>query len=284
MMRRLFWPRELQTRHPAAIAALLAAPLLINGCAQTGAGGLLQTADTSAVASRFGNTEHKVGTARGAKSSGQSVALSETLKEARRLRSKNRKLAALNVLDKATQHFPDNRSLATEHALLSLEAGRIAQAEKLLRSAIGKSPGDWRLHSALGAALASQSRHNEAVGEFDTALRLSPRNTTVLNNLALAHAMAGNLAKAEKMLRRVVSKSNGGNSSHRASQNLALVLGFSGKLSEAKRVASSTLPPETAQANIAYLTRLSSTAGISRAHSKTEDRRTDRLASLPRDG
>jgi Flp pilus assembly protein TadD len=72
----------------------------------------------------------------------------------------------------------------------------------------------------------------------------------VLNNLALAHAMAGEAQKAEDMLRQA---SASGDADPRVNQNLALVLSLQGKYGEAKRVPNQNLPPEAVQANVDYV-------------------------------
>jgi Flp pilus assembly protein TadD len=72
----------------------------------------------------------------------------------------------------------------------------------------------------------------------------------VLSNLALFHAARGDAPPAEALLRRAVAQP-GADAQER--QNLALVLGLQGKLAEAERLMRQDLPPEVANANLAYL-------------------------------
>ena len=121
----------------------------------------------------------------------------KVLAEARTLRLAGRRDDALRLLNTAASAHPDNIAISQQRALLTLEVGDIDRAERLLRKVVAKSPGDWRLHSALGAALAAKGNHKAAVVAFGKALKLSPGQPAILNNLAMSHAMAGNLAKAE---------------------------------------------------------------------------------------
>lgn len=202
------------------------------------------------------------------------------LAQARKLRIAGQRVAALRLLDQSARRFPANAAITAQRGLLALEIGQLPQAEKLLREAIEKGAGDWRLRSALGATLAARGQHDQAIRQFRVALKASPENPAILNNLALSHAMAGNLKKAEKILRTVVARKARGRQLARANQNLALVLGLRGKHAEARRIAASTLPAATATANVAYLQRLSSNVHVSRA--ATPDPRSGRFAGLPK--
>src|SRR5262249_8875989 len=122
---------------------------------------------------------------------------------ARALRAAKAKREALAVLDKASAAKPADRRLQLERGLLALDLGEPAKAEKALRQAHDAKAPDWRLHSALGVALAARGRQQDAQLEFAKALALAPDHPVVLNNLALSYALDGKAAEAEKLLRRV---------------------------------------------------------------------------------
>jgi hypothetical protein len=71
-----------------------------------------------------------------------------------------------------------------------------------------------------------------------------------LSNLALAHAMNGQPARAESMLRQAAATDA---NSPRIRQNLALVLGLQGKYDEAQLVAARDLPMTKAAENADFL-------------------------------
>ena len=133
--------------------------------------------------------------------------------------------------------------------------GQTTKAEKLLRQAHDANAPDWRLHSALGAALASGGRQPEAQAQFAKALALAPDHPTVLNNLALSYALDGKAAEAKRLLR---TAKPGPAETPQVKQNLALVVGLRGRYEEARGLGETALPPPKAGDNVAYLQRLAS--------------------------
>lgn len=180
-----------------------------------------------------------------------SNATATAIRKAREMRQKGQKSEALASLDKLPE-AESNPALLSERGLLALELGETRKAESLLRQALSKGNEEWHLHSALGAALSANGRQQEAQIELAKALALAPDHPAILNNLALSYALDGKHAEAERLLRHAADKSK----SPLAGQNLALILGLKGNVDEARKVAESVLPPESAAANLAYFQRL----------------------------
>ena len=157
------------------------------------------------------------------------------------------------MLDKTAAGKPADRRLQLERGLLALELGETAKAETLLREAHDPKAPDWRLHSALGAALASGGKQPEAQAQFAKALALAPDHPSVLNNLALSYALDGKIAEAEKLLRRAAARPA---QTAQVKQNLALVWALRGKYDEARVLGETALPSAKAGDNVAYLQRL----------------------------
>jgi Flp pilus assembly protein TadD len=118
------------------------------------------------------------------------------------------------------------------------------------RKAMAVAPQDWRAPSLLGVAYQQVGRLPEAKQAWEKALALSPENPAVLANLALADAAGGRYAEAEAMLRRAAARPG---ADVQVRQNLALVLGLQGKLAEAERLVREDMPPEAANAHMAWL-------------------------------
>ncbi len=173
---------------------------------------------------------------------------SPALADARRLRQEGRKGEALAVLDRAAASAAGDMALTRERGLLALDTGALDKARALLKTAADKGPPDWRVHSGLGAALASLGRQQEAQVEFAKALELAPDHPAVLNNLALSYALDGQHDQAERLLRRIAQAGK-----PQVQQNLALILALKGRPDEARKISEATLPPEQARANAAYL-------------------------------
>jgi len=195
------------------------------------------------------------------------------LAHARALRANNAKPEALAVLDRAAATKPGDRRLHLERGLLALELGDAVTAEKLLRQAHDPKAPDWRLHSALGAALASRGKQQEAQLQLAKALALAPDQPSVLNNLALSYALDGKVAEAEQLLRK--AQRSAGRTSQ-MQENLALVLGLRGRYEEARSAGQAALPLAKAEQNVAYLRELGQARGDSAAGESTR-----KAASLP---
>jgi Flp pilus assembly protein TadD len=201
-----------------------AAALVLAGCAQSA----LPELETSALTAPASSEPPATGTA------GTGV-----IEQARALRAKGEKAKALALLDAAARQAPNDKVLAKERGLLALELGHIATAEPLLKNAVDPAAPDWRVHSALGSAMAASGRPKEAQKQFSKALELAPDHPSVLNNLALAYALDGKHEEAERLLRQVAARSD---AAPKAKQNLALLRDLKGK-GEPGRLAAANEPP-----------------------------------------
>ena len=106
------------------------------------------------------------------------------------------------------------------------------------------------LGGTIATVLAKQGQHKAAIEYFERALKISPNQPSVLNNLAMANAMSGNPQRAEKILRDLALL-NGAPA--KVNQNLAIVLGLQGKYDESKVAGASVVPNDVAAANTEYL-------------------------------
>lgn len=176
------------------------------------------------------------------------------LNYARNLKALGEKRQALAVMQQAVVFHGSNRAIIGEYGRLALEFDQVSVAQKLLEQADDPTNPDWKVISARGTVLAKQNLFRDAIPFYEKALKLAPDEASLLNNLALAHAMDGNADKAEEILKRAaVAK---GNNEARISQNLALVLGLQGKYDEATLTGANTLSADKAAENSAYMRRL----------------------------
>jgi Flp pilus assembly protein TadD len=102
----------------------------------------------------------------------------------------------------------------------------------------------------LGIAYAEVRRPQDAQIAWRAALALSPDNPSVLSNMAMEMAADGDAAGAEPLLRRAAAQPTAGLT---VRQDLTLVLGLEGKLGEAETLLRQDLPPDQADADLAYL-------------------------------
>ena len=164
---------------------------------------------------------------------------------------------ALQVVSAVADANPNDMQLASYYGKILIQSGEFPDGEKQLRKVIAAGKADWKDYSALGSALDQQGRHDEARRMYETALAQRPNEISVLNNLGMSHALQGDLKTAEATLQKTADIP-GSKANPQVRQNLALVVGLQGRYDEAERIASRDLPPEQAQANIAYLKQMMS--------------------------
>ena len=169
--------------------------------------------------------------------------LKSALNYARNLKAMGQKRRAISVLQQAAIFHGHDRELAGDYGRLALEFGQLSVAKRLLAAADNPTKPDWKVISARGTVLAKEGKYGEAIPFFERALSLAHNHPSLVNNLALAHAMSGEAERAEGMLRQA---SIANPASPKIRQNLALVLNLQGRYDEAKQIASQDLAPEKA--------------------------------------
>jgi Flp pilus assembly protein TadD len=145
---------------------------------------------------------------------------------------------------------PDNVEALLEVARAYVSQGQGFYAIEPAKHAQTLAARDWRTLSLLGVAYDQVHRDADAAAAWTQALGLSPDNPAILSNMAMAQAARGDAAGAETLLRRAVAQPG---ASLQVRENLTLVLGLQGKLAEAETLLRQNLPPEQAEANLAYL-------------------------------
>lgn len=145
---------------------------------------------------------------------------------------------------------PENREALLETAKGFLASGAGFYAVGPLTRLRELDAKDWRYPSLLGVAYEQVSREEDALAAWALALKLSPDNPAVLSNQAMHFAAKGDAVQAEALLRKAAGQPG---ASLQVRQNLSLILGLQGKLDEAEKIQRQDLPPELAEANMAYL-------------------------------
>jgi Flp pilus assembly protein TadD len=189
------------------------------------------------------------------------------LKLSQTLRTLGRNDEAADAATKVLVMHPANAEALLELGRAHIARGQGFYAVDPLQRAAAAAPRDWRAQSLLGVALEQVSRHDEARQAWAKALSLSPDNPTVLSNMAMAYASAGDPVQAESLLRKAVAQPS---ATLQTRENLALVLGLQGKAVEAERIIRQDLPPELAEQNLAWLrARMAPAASVTPAAATT---------------
>jgi len=228
--------RQSKAPRITGLAGLLATASLLGACAQTGLGGaqsLLASNDKPPPQTQTDELSRAVahwGQAYAKNPNDKDAALAYALN----LKAAGQQKRALAVLQHASSIHRHDRDLAAEHGRLALATGQIKLAEQRLAIADDPTRPDWRIVSARATALAQQGMYKTAIPMFERALKLAPSNSTVLSNLAMAHAGAGDLHRAEGLLRTALQMPD---ANPRVRKNLVAVLGLMGRAEEGKAVA-----------------------------------------------
>ncbi len=172
------------------------------------------------------------------------------------LRSLGMQAQAVSVLHKAYQANPTQPVVASEYGRLLLGTGKTLQARRVLDRISPKARPNWHTLSALGTIEARNGDYDKATHYFRKAYKIAPKQVSIVNNLALSIALGGHPDEAENLLR---NADDSGRFGARLRQNLALVLALQGKYDDAQAMATTDLPREVAEQNIAYLKRMLAT-------------------------
>jgi Flp pilus assembly protein TadD len=166
------------------------------------------------------------------------------------LRRGGRADRAAQVSGEALGRFPDDQQLLNTYGLAHIAACRPQEALRPLALVAQAQPQNWRVRSALGAALDQLGRYDDARRAYQEALAIEPNNAGILTNLGVSHIMAGEAADAEAVLRQAVATQG---APPEARQNLAIALALQGRFDEAEQLERANLPPAQAAENITYL-------------------------------
>lgn len=123
--------------------------------------------------------------------------------EAQLLRDANQLQEAYAVMEAATKRFPKNPDLLYDFALLAEKLGKVDVMEAQLREVMAQAPDNHHAYNALGYSLAERNvRLQEAYGLIAKALDMAPDDPFIMDSMGWIHYRMGNLAEAEKFLRR----------------------------------------------------------------------------------
>ena len=168
----------------------------------------------------------------------------------RALRELGRHEEAAQAAERGLVARPDDVELLLEAGRAHIARGQGFYGVAHLEKARDMNPRDWRAWSLLGVAYDQVRRGEDAQAAWAQGLALSPDNPAILSNMAMTALTAGDLDQAEALLRRAAAHPEAG---LKVRQNLALVLGLKGQTSEAERLLRRDLPPEMADANLAWI-------------------------------
>lgn len=157
---------------------------------------------------------------------------------------------SLAVMQQVAINFPNDRDVLSAYGKALAAAGDLPKALETVRRAQTPDFPDWRLLSAEGAILDQLGQQDKARILYGKALTIQPNEASVLSNLGLSYLLSNDLKRAEGYLTQAAAQPG---ADSRVRQNLALAIALQGRFAEAEKVASQDLSPDEAAGNMAFL-------------------------------
>ena len=165
--------------------------------------------------------------------------------EANLLTQAKREQEAFDMLQKATQNWPNSVEIIYDYAMAAERVGKLDVMEAELRKSMKLKPDFAAAYNALGYSFADRNiKLQEAKNLIETALQLQPGDHYMLDSLGWVNYRLGNLDKAAEHLRKAYEVQ----ADPEIAAHLGEVLWKQGKEDEAKKIWASALKehPENA--------------------------------------
>lgn len=144
---------------------------------------------------------------------------------------------ALSIYDDLFEKNPGNLDVAEGRGLTMMATGKVVDAGRAFADIIAKDPKRWRTLNALGILFVTKNMISEAMSYYTEALKYSPDNPSILNNVGLSQAVDKKYTQAIASLQQGGRMSKSANQRKQIEMNLAMVYGVSGDLDTAKEIA-----------------------------------------------
>lgn len=159
------------------------------------------------------------------------IAYAETL---RRL---NKTDNALSAYDEILTEAPDNLDAQEGRGLTLMAMGKATDAGRAFSDIMEKDGKRWRTLNALGILFVTKNMIPEAMAYYTEALKFSPDNPAILNNVGLSQAVDKNYPRAIQALEQASRIAKSGERRRQIDLNLAMVYGASGDIDTARDIA-----------------------------------------------
>jgi Flp pilus assembly protein TadD len=171
---------------------------------------------------------------------------SASINYARELRVLTRYQEAAAVMQTAAVRSPNDFEVLGAYGKALADSGQLEQAKAVLSHADTPDRLNPTIMSVQGAVDDELGDHEGARTFYRAALKITPGNPAILNNLGLSYLLTKQLPQAEAALREANASPQ---ADARERDNLALVLAIEGKFAEARKVSRMDLPAKAAAAD-----------------------------------
>lgn len=148
---------------------------------------------------------------------------------------------ALAMFDQLSRENPTNIDALEGKGLSLLALGKSSEASRTFAEVMTTDTKRWRTLNALGILFVSKNMIPEALAYYNEAIKYSPDNAAVLNNMGLSYAIDHNFPRGIEVLEQAARVSKTAPQRKQIELNEALVFGISGDLDRAKDMASKHL-------------------------------------------
>ncbi len=158
------------------------------------------------------------------------------------------------IVLRALKETPKHHDLRAELGKVQLALGEPLKAVDTLSRVDSEIDGKrWDIKVALAIGHDRVGLYEQAERRYRQALVLSPENAVIMNNFALSLAQAGRLGEALDILERAAALPE---ATPRMRQNLAFLYAMKGDLASAEKYVRRDLPPDMADQNMNYYRQL----------------------------
>lgn len=160
---------------------------------------------------------------------------------------------ALNTYEAFIRKHPDSLVAHEGRGLTLLAQDDVTRALEVLDTVRQRDGTRWRTLNGIGVGLAIQKKNEDALQYFREALKYNENNSSVLNNIGLTLAIMDDYPRALKALDLAVRMHKGPTKDlERIDLNRAMVMGISGDLDGAEKVAGQYLKKPELYNNLGY--------------------------------
>jgi Flp pilus assembly protein TadD len=192
---------------------------------------------------------------------------SASINYARALRALTRYEEAAAVMQAAAVRSPHDFEVLGAYGKALADSGQLGQAKEVLAHAYAPERPNPTIMSVQGAVDDELGDHEGAREFYRAALKITPGEPAILNNLGLSYMLTKQLPQAEAALREANASPL---ADGRERDNLALVLALEGKSAKARAVGRADMPAKAAAAD-------------ARAIGRTVERTPDSSSTVPID-
>jgi Flp pilus assembly protein TadD len=173
---------------------------------------------------------------------------------------------ALAMFEDLYAKNPDNLDVAEGRALTLMATGKTVDAGRAFSAIMDKDPNRWRTLNALGILFVTKNMIPEAMSYYTEALKHSPDNPAILNNVGLSQAVDKNYPRAIEALKQASHVSKTPAQRKQIELNLAMVYGVSGDYDTAKDIASKYLDGPALDNNLGLYAHLSKDDSLAKTY------------------